>query len=161
VAIVSWPRTTRRHFTRRISLRGLVDAALQNGSNRSRSATSKNHWRNSLRSASYERWQRGTARIRPPLTLLSAGRTAISWCLLPAGSTAANLQQRFAAVGPCYDRQTDGLADGRTSYRYIDPAAHTLPIRSDSAQPVCCSHPKRTSLKGVELFFFVITRIIN
>ena len=37
-----------------------------------------------------------------------ATSAAIDWCLLNAGPTAANLQQRVAAVGPCWDRQTDG-----------------------------------------------------
>ena len=41
----------------------------------------------SLHSASYARWQRGTARIRPP----HACRAAIDRYLMPAGPTAANL----------------------------------------------------------------------
>ena len=74
----------------------------------------------SLCSASQVRRQRGTARIRP---LLSAGCAAIDRYLPPAGSTTANLQQwvGLVAVGPCWDRQTNGQRDGRTPYRYIDP----------------------------------------
>jgi len=48
-------------------------------------------------------WQRGTARIRSPL-LLSAGRAAIDPYLLPAGPTAANLQQRVCCCRPMLQR---------------------------------------------------------
>jgi len=50
-----------------------------------------------LCSATYVRWQRGTARIRPPLLQ--------QFIDIPAGPTAANLQRSgFAGT----DRQTDG-----------------------------------------------------
>ena len=52
--------------------------------------------------------------MRPPLS------AAIDQYLLPAGPTAAN-PPHAAAVGK-WDRQTDG----RTPYRFIDPALHTM-----------------------------------
>ena len=51
--------------------------------------------------------------------LLSAGRAAIDRHLLPTGPTAANPPHAAAAVDR-WVRQTDG----RTPYRYIDPAAY-------------------------------------
>ena len=59
-----------------------------------------NWLKTSLCSATYVRWYRGTARIRP-----SRLRH-----LLPTGPTAANMQQRVCCRGPspCRDRQTDG-----------------------------------------------------
>jgi len=41
--------------------------------------------------------------------------------LLPARPTAANLQQRVCCCGPVL-----GQTDGRTPFRYTDPAPHTL-----------------------------------
>jgi len=62
--------------------------------------------RTSLRSTTRVRLQRGTARIRPPL-LQSAGCAAIDRHVLPAGPTAANLQQRGCCCEPMLG-QTDG-----------------------------------------------------
>ena len=48
--------------------------------------------------------------------------------LLPAGPTAANLQQRVCC-GPTLEEaggQVDGRTDGRTPYRFIDSAAHAM-----------------------------------
>jgi len=50
------------------------------------------------------------SRAAAPL-LLTAGRAAIDRYLLPAGPTAANPQQRRAAVR--WDRETDGRTDAR------------------------------------------------
>jgi len=50
---------------------------------------------------------------------LSSSRAEIDRYLLPAGPTAANPPHAGAAVDK-WDRQTDG----RTRYRYIDPAAY-------------------------------------
>jgi len=75
----------------------------------------------SLCSATYVRWQRGTARIRSP----HAAAAAIDRYLLPNGLTAANLQQRVYRSGPMLG-QTDGRTDGWTMYRFIDPAPHTM-----------------------------------
>ena len=82
-------------------------------------------------SASCVRWQRGTARIRPPL-LLSAGSVAIDRYLLPAGPTAANLQQRVCCCGPCWDIQTDGRTDGQT-YRRTNSVPFYRPYSADWA----------------------------
>jgi len=64
-------------------------------------------------------------RAAAPL-LLSADRAAIDRYILPAGHTAANLQQRNAA-GELWDR--------RTPVRYIDPALHY--IRTVRQERVC------------------------
>ena len=52
-----------------------------------------------------------------------AAAAATSRYLLPAGFTAANLQQRVCCCGPMR-RQTDGRTDGWTPYRMIDPAVY-------------------------------------
>ena len=67
----------------------------------------------SLCSATYAHWQRGTARIRPPLLHL-----------LLAGPTAVNLQQRMCCCWLML-RQTNGQTDGRTPYRFTDTALHS------------------------------------
>ena len=56
----------------------------------------------------------------------------------PARQTHSSSRQQtrsteFAAVGPWWDRQMDGRTDGRTPYRFIDPASHTM-----RAVPVVC-----------------------
>jgi len=57
----------------------------------------------SLCSASYIRWQRGTARIRPPhAAALSAGCAAIDWAYSSKPAAAA-----------CGDAEWGGLTDGR------------------------------------------------
>ena len=61
------------------------------------------HTHTGLCSATYVRWQRGTARIRP----LHAAAAAIDQYLLPAGPTAANLQQWVCCCEPMLG-QTDG-----------------------------------------------------
>ena len=67
----------------------------------------------SLCSASYVRWQRGTARIHPPL-LLSAGCAAVIDVSFPPGPQQQTCSSGFAAVGPCWGRQTDGQTDRPT-----------------------------------------------
>jgi len=81
------------------------------------SAESVRRYVNKSRSSYYVRWQRGTARIRPPLLLQS-----VDVSCLP-GPQQQTCSSGFAAVGPCWDRQTDGQ---RTPYDYIDPAPHTV-----------------------------------
>jgi len=53
-----------------------------------------------------------------------AGRAVIDRYLLPAGLTAAN-PPHAAAAGE-WHRRTERGTDKRTSYRYIDPAPHTM-----------------------------------
>jgi len=74
----------------------------------------------SMCSATYIRWQRGTARVRPP----HAAAAAIDRYLLPAGLTAANLLQRGLLL--CAHAGTDGRTDGWTPYGFIDPAPHIM-----------------------------------
>jgi len=64
--------------------------------------------RTSLCLATYVRWQRGTARIHPPLLQQSID---ISCLPNPQQQTCSS---GFAAVGPCWDRQTKGQTDRRT-----------------------------------------------
>ena len=74
-------------------------------------------------------WQCGTAHIRQ----LHAAAAAIDQYILSAWPSAANGSSEFAAVGSCWDRRTG--TDGRTPYRFIDPAPHTMrtvPIRVNS-----------------------------
>ena len=49
---------------------------------------------------------------------------AMQQSILPAGPTAANLQQRVCCSGPMLG-QTDRQTDGQTPYRYIDHAPRT------------------------------------
>jgi len=70
--------------------------------------------------------------------LLSAGRAAIDRYLLPAGPTAAILQQRVCCCGPML-RQTDR----RTLYRYLDPAFRDL--RAVPIKPGRCIVVSRVS----------------
>jgi len=53
--------------------------------------------------------------------LLQARRAEIDRCLLSAGLSAANLQQRRAASG-----RTVGQTDRRTPNRYVDPPSNTM-----------------------------------
>ena len=76
-------------------------------------------WTSLTCSATYECWQRGTARIRPPHAAVQAA--AIDRYILPVEPTAANLQQRVCCCGPML-----GQTDGRTLYRFIDPVHHTM-----------------------------------
>jgi len=57
---------------------------------------------------------------RTPLLRMPAMQQSI----LPAGPTAANLQQRVCCNGPMLG-QTDRQTDGQTPYRYIDHAPRT------------------------------------
>ena len=76
--------------------------------------------------------ERGTAHIRPPHAPDAERCAAIDRYLLPAGPTAANLQQRVCRCVPVL-RQTDGQRDertvGLTPDNCIDPAMrrHTTP----------------------------------
>ena len=54
-------------------------------------------------SATYVRRQRGTARIRPPLLQRSIDVSC------PPGPQQQTCSSGFAAVGPCWDRQTDAV----------------------------------------------------
>ena len=72
-------------------------------------------------SASYVRWQRGTARIRSPL-LLSAGRAASTRSTFPV-RRAHRSKPATAGLLLC---ARAGQTDGRTPCRYIDPAQHTV-----------------------------------
>jgi len=74
----------------------------------------------SLCSASYVSWQRGTARICTAARRAAghSATAAVDRHLPPAGPAAANPQQHAAVYR--WDRHTDG----RTPYRYINPAAY-------------------------------------
>ena len=78
------------------------------------------HTEQKTSSASYVRWQRGTARICCCAKCCGAAgrRAAIEHCLLLAGPTAANLQQWQAA----------GEWDGRTHTHYAGTHTHTHPF---------------------------------
>jgi len=52
-----------------------------------------------------------------------AAAATIDWHLLPAGPTAANLQRRVCI---CYLQLAHAGTDGRTPYRFIDAAPHTM-----------------------------------
>jgi len=71
----------------------------------------------SLRSASYARWQRGTAHI----CRAAVSHAAIDRYLLLTGPTAANLHQQFCCCAPML-----GQTDGQTRDRCIDPAPHSM-----------------------------------
>ena len=85
----------------------------------------KNLWKKSSCSATYVCWQRGNVHICPVLLQQSTDISCVP-----------GLQQeiccsRFAAVGPCCDRQTDRQTDGQksdwqTPYCFTDPALHTV-----------------------------------
>ena len=84
-------------------------------------ATEKENRKTSPCSASYVRWQRGTARIRSPL-LLSAGRAASTRSTFPVSRAHSS---KPATVGLLLCARA-GQTDGRTPCRYIDPAQHTV-----------------------------------
>ena len=65
-------------------------------------------------------------------TLLHA---VIDRYFLPAGPTAANLQQRVCCCQPVLDGHTKGQTDGQTSYRFITLAPHTMRVMSITSIP--------------------------
>jgi len=61
-----------------------------------------------------------------------AAAAAVDRYLLADGPQQQTYSSGFAAVGPCWDRQTDG----RTPYRFIEPAPRAMrakPIKQNSA----------------------------
>jgi len=68
-------------------------------------------------SATYARLQRGTARIRRP----HAAAAEIDRYILPAGLTAANLQQQGCCCGSVLE-QTDRQTDGHRTVSWTLPA---------------------------------------
>jgi len=76
----------------------------------------------SLCSTTYVRWQRGTARIRPPLLQQSIDISC------PPGTCSTKLAVEglllWAHAGR--DKRTERLTEGRTTYRFTYPALHTM-----------------------------------
>jgi len=79
-----------------------------------------NQWKNKSVFNYYVRWKRGSTRIRPPLLQQSIDISPIPvrW--------AHSSKPAVEALLLCNHAGTDRRTDGRTPYRFIDPAPHTM-----------------------------------
>ena len=61
----------------------------------------------------------------------------------PPGPQQQTCSSGLAAIGPRWVRQTDRQTNGRTPYRYVDPAPHTAPVVPRNGKvktQISCTH---------------------
>jgi len=101
----------------------------------------KRSYKTSLCLAFNVRWQRGTARIRPPHAAAAERRPAMLW------------------VHAGLDRRIDRRKDGWTAYRFIDPAPHTMTmlgstnkqVAEEWCQCTACTCAKKAYTQSTEM----------